>query len=50
MSYIHVGDKLVNTADLDDEQRKRLGTWLKTTYLNALYQGQAVFKSVNGDK
>ena len=44
ISYVHVGGKLVNTADLEDEQRKRLGTLLKTTYFNALYQGRAVFK------
>ena len=43
VSYVHVGDKLVNTDDLSDEQRVRLGTWLKSTYLNGLYQGQAVF-------
>lgn len=43
-SYVHVGDKLVNTKDLSDEQKKQLGTWLKTTYLNALFQGQAVFR------
>lgn len=44
VSYVHVGDKLVNTQDLDSEQKKQLGTWLKTTYLNALFQGQAVFQ------
>ena len=44
VSYVHVGDKLVNTQDLDSEQKKRLGTWLKPTYLNALFQGQAVFQ------
>ena len=44
VSYVHVGYKLVNTQDLDSEQKKRLGTWLKTTYLNALFQGQAVFQ------
>lgn len=48
VSYVHVGDRLVNTEDLDAEQRKRLGTWLKTTYLNTLYQGQAVFYPQEG--
>ena len=43
VSYVHVGDKLVNTDDLSDELRVRLGTWIKTTYLNNLFQGQAVF-------
>ena len=44
VSYVHVGNKLVNTDDLNAEQKKRLGTWLKTTYLNELFAGQAVFK------
>lgn len=43
VSYVHVGDKLVNTQDLTDEQKVQLGTWLKTTYLNHLFQGEAVF-------
>ena len=42
VSYVHVGDKLVNTQDLDSEQKKRLGTWLNTTLLNSLFQGKAV--------
>lgn len=47
VSYVHVGDKLVNTKDLSDEQKVRLATWLKTTYLNHLFQGQAVFKPLD---
>lgn len=43
VSYVHIGDKLVNTDDLDDEQRRKLATWIKTTYLNTLFQGKAVF-------
>lgn len=43
VSFVHIGDELVNTDDLDDEQRRRLATWLKTTYLNALFQGKAEF-------
>ena len=39
VSYVHVGDKLVNTKDLNDEQRRRLATWLNITYLNALFEG-----------
>jgi len=42
-SFVHIGDELVNTDDLDDEQRRRLATWLKTTYLNALFKGKAEF-------
>ena len=43
VSFVHIGDELVNTDDLDDEQRRRLATWLKTTYLNTLFQGKAEF-------
>lgn len=43
VSFVHIGDKLVNTDDLNDEQRRRLATWLKTTYLNALFRGKAEF-------
>ena len=42
VSYVHVGDQLVNTDDLSREQKKELATWLKVTYLNTLYQGKAV--------
>lgn len=43
VSYVHVGDKLVCTDDLDAERKKQLGTWIKTTYLNELFRGQARF-------
>ena len=43
VSFVHIGDELVNTDDLDDEQRRILATWLKTTYLNALFQGKVEF-------
>ena len=43
VSFVHIGDELVSTDDLDDEQRRRLATWLKTTYLNTLFQGKAEF-------
>lgn len=43
VSFVHIGDELVNTDDLNDEQRRRLATWLKTTYLNALFRGKAEF-------
>ena len=42
-SFVHVGDKLVNTKDLNDDQRRRLATWLKITYLNTLFAGKAIF-------
>lgn len=44
---MHVGDKLVNTDDLNDEQRRKLATWLKITYLNALFQGKAEFFEID---
>ena len=51
VSYVHVGDQLVNTKDLDPEQRQRLATWIKCTYLNALYEGKAKFWPVtDGEK
>ena len=48
-SFVHIGDKLVNTDDLDDDQRRRLATWLKTTYLNTLFQGKAEFFESSGE-
>lgn len=46
VSYVHVGDQLVNTEDLNPEQKRQLATWLKCTYLNALYEGKAKFYPV----
>ena len=47
VSYVHVGDQLVNTADLDPERKRQLATWIKCTYLNALYEGKAKFYSAD---
>ena len=47
VSYVHVGDKLVCTDDLDAERKTQLGNWLKTTYLNELFRGQAIFHPVD---
>ncbi len=44
VSYVHTGGGLVNTDDLDDRQCRELAAWLKRTYLNALFQGEAVFQ------
>lgn len=46
VSYVRVGDDLVETSQLTPEQKECLGTWLKTTYLNHLFAGQAVFRPV----
>ncbi len=46
VSYVHVGDQLVNTEDLDPERKRQLATWLKCTYLNALFEGKARFYPV----
>lgn len=43
VSYVHVGDQLVNTEDLDPERKRQLATWIKCTYLNALYAGKVKF-------
>ena len=48
MSFVHIGDELVSTDELDDEQRRKLATWLKTTYLNTLFQGKAEFFESGG--
>lgn len=45
VSFVHMGEKLVCTDKLNDTQRCRLAVWLKTTYLNTLFQGRAVFSS-----
>lgn len=34
----------VDVDTLDPEQKEELATWLKITYLNALFRGQAVFR------
>lgn len=47
VSFVHIGNELVNTEDLDDVQRRKLATWLKTTYLNTLFQGKAEFYESN---
>lgn len=43
ISYVHVGDELMETSNLTAEQKRKLGTWLKTTYLNHLFADHAVF-------
>ncbi len=43
VSYVHVGDKLVNTDELDPEQKKRLANALAVEWMNGLFRGQAVF-------
>lgn len=48
VSYVHVGDKLVNTEDLNKEQKRKLATWLKCRYLSALFQGKAIFYCRDG--
>lgn len=50
VSFVHIGDELVNTDSLDDDQRRRLATWLKTTYLNTLFQGKAEFFESSGER
>lgn len=44
VSYVHAGEVLADTASLDDVQRRELAVWLKSTYLNTLLQGRAVFR------
>ena len=46
VSYVHIGDRLVCTDDLNPLQKDYIGTVLKTTYLNELFAGRAVFEPV----
>ena len=43
ISYVRVGDQRVEFSQLTEEQKKQAATWLKCTYLNALYAGEARF-------
>lgn len=43
VSYVHVGDRLVDTRELDPEQRRRLANWIECTGRNALFEGRAAF-------
>lgn len=44
VSYVRVGEQLVETSQLTPDQKRQLATWLKCTYLNHLYAGQAEFR------
>lgn len=44
VSYVHVGDKLVKTDDLNEEQKEELATELAIGWLNGLFAGKAVFR------
>lgn len=50
VSFVHIGEELVNTDDLNDEQRRKLATWLKITYLNTLFRGRAEFFEVGAER
>lgn len=43
VSFVHVGDQLINTDQLNQHQKRKLATWLKKTYLNALFRGKVEF-------
>lgn len=43
VSYVHVGDELVEWSQLTPEQKKKAATILKMNYLNALFAGKAEF-------
>ena len=49
-SYVHVGDKLVNTDDLNHEQKVQLAGWIKLNYCQELYRGKAVFSLVEHEQ
>jgi len=50
ISFVHMGDGLVSTDELEPEQRQRLATWLKSTYLNELFRGRAGFRPAGEGK
>lgn len=50
VSYVHVGNDIVNTEDLTEDQRRRVGTWLKSTYLTALFRGKAEFREAESEQ
>ena len=43
VAYIRVGEALVPVDSLDNGQRRQLALWLKTTYLNSLFQDRLSF-------
>lgn len=47
-SYIHSGERWIPTAKLTPAERKDLAQWMKMTYLNELYRGQAVVTAETG--
>lgn len=46
VSFVHTGSRLADTAGLTEEERARLGTWLKAACLNDMFRGQAVFHGI----
>lgn len=47
VSYVHVGDELVEWSQLTPEQKEKAATILKVNYLNALYAGKAKFRAAD---
>lgn len=47
-AFITVGGEATNVDTLTEPQKERLGTWLKATYLNELFSGQAQFTPSRG--
>ena len=50
ISYVHVGEELVNTEELTEEQRRRMATELAAEWLNGLFRGQAVFRPAGSEE
>lgn len=48
ISYCYVGDELVCTDDLNEEQKERLAVGLQVTWMNELFRGKAVFSPPPG--
>lgn len=49
VSYVRVGEELVESSRLTPDQKKRLGTWLTVTFMNNMYSGRAEFRPASDD-
>ena len=50
VSYIRSGGELVRFDSLPEHLKREAATKLKTTYLNELYRGKAVFEAVTKEE
>jgi hypothetical protein len=46
ISYVHVGDELVEFSQLTPEQRREAATQIKCKFLHAMFAGKAEFTPI----